>query len=163
MGSEFFGYHRSLRISSYTFTGFHHWKRINHIYQVFHPRGYLSLLAITLHIFSFLCMQPCDSDGRHPKGTESTNQSPNTVLIHIMHSHPRHEMSPCIMQSAIWITQATQFIMCHGQILIAYNFRLNSYHVDIFMHTYINMLSHNYHQSCYSKSSNNNLDPRGQV
>ena len=42
-------------------------------------------------------------------------------------------------------------------ILNVYNFQLNSYHVDIFMHTYIHMLSHNYHQACYSKSSNNYL------
>ena len=31
-------------------------------------------------------------------GTESTNQSPNTMLIHFMDSHPCHAMSPCIMQ-----------------------------------------------------------------
>ena len=51
-----------LHMPSYTLTGFHRWKRINHIYRVFHRRGYLSLLPITRHIFSHV-MQPYDFVG----------------------------------------------------------------------------------------------------
>ena len=64
--ANFRGSHQRLYKPSYTFTGFHRLKHINHIYWVFHLNGYLSLLAITQHIFSFLCMQPCDSIGRRP-------------------------------------------------------------------------------------------------
>ena len=63
--------------------------------------------------------------------TESTNQSPNTVLIHIMHSNPMscdvplHNAIRCATTclchatyviNATWTTQTTKFIMCHGQL-----------------------------------------------
>ena len=91
VGNEFSGSHlgfvRIPTLSRASIVG----NMYNHMYPIFHLRRCLSLLAITRHIFSFSCKQPCD-------GTESTNQSPNMVLIHIMHSHPFHAMSPCIMK-----------------------------------------------------------------
>ena len=68
----------------------------NHIYQVFHSMGYLSLLAITRHIFSFSCIQPCDFVRHRPMVLSPPNQSPNTMLIITQHSHPFNAMSPCI-------------------------------------------------------------------
>ena len=77
----------------------------NHKYWVFHPRGYLSFLVIiTRHIFSFSCIQPCDSIGRRPTIPSLPNQSPNAMLIITMHSHLFNAMSQCIcnaMQCAI--------------------------------------------------------------
>ena len=64
----------------------------NHKYRVFHPRGYLSSLVITRHIFSFSCIQPCDSIGRRPTVPSPPNQSPNAVLIITMHSHSFNTM-----------------------------------------------------------------------
>ena len=53
VGSEFSGSHRRLRTPSYNFTSFHRWTHVyNQKYQIFHLRGYLSLLTITRHIFS---------------------------------------------------------------------------------------------------------------
>ena len=69
----------------------------NHKYQVFHPRGYLSFLVIiTRHIFSFSCIQPCDSVERRSTVPSPPNQSPNAVLIITMYSHSFNAMSPCI-------------------------------------------------------------------
>ena len=56
MGSEFSGSHCRLNTPSDTFVNFHRWIHMsNQEYQVFHPMGYISLLAIpnTL-IFPFL-------------------------------------------------------------------------------------------------------------
>ena len=64
--------------------------------QGFHPRGYLSLLAITRHIFSFSCMRPCDLVGCCPTVPSPLNQTPNAVLIITINSHPFHAISPCI-------------------------------------------------------------------
>ena len=92
-GSEFSGSHCRLRTSFYTFTGFHRWTHMyNQIYRGFHWRGYLSLFAITRHIFSFSCVQPCDSVGRCPTILSPPNQTLNVVLIITMHSHPYHAM-----------------------------------------------------------------------
>ena len=47
VGSEFSGSHHRLRTPSNTFTNFHRWIHMsNQEHRVFHPRGYLSLLAI---------------------------------------------------------------------------------------------------------------------
>ena len=97
VGSEFSGSHRRLHASSYTFTGFHYWIHMyNKKYLGFHPRGYLSLLAIIRHIFLFSCIQSCDPVGRCPNVPSPPNQTPNAVLIITMHSHPFHAMSPRI-------------------------------------------------------------------
>ena len=51
--SEFSRSHRRLRTPFYTYMGFHRWTHMyNKKYRVFHPRGYLSLLATTRHKFS---------------------------------------------------------------------------------------------------------------
>ena len=70
--------------------------RYNKKYWGFHWRGYLSLLAISRHIFSFSCIQSCESVGRCPIVPSPPNQTPNAVLIITMHSHPCHTMFPCI-------------------------------------------------------------------
>ena len=97
VGSEFSGSHRRLRKSFYTFISFHRW---THMYNQnkpgFHPRGCLSLLANTRHIFSFSCIQLCDLVGSCPTIPSPPNQTPNAVLIITMHSHPFHVMSLCI-------------------------------------------------------------------
>ena len=68
----------------------------NQKYRGFHPRGYLSLLAIIQHIFSFSCIQPCDPIGRCLTVLSPPNQTPNAMLIITMHLHPCHVMFPCI-------------------------------------------------------------------
>ena len=70
MGSEFPGSHRRLRMPSDTFMNFHCWIHMsNQEYQVFHSRGYLSLLAVpNTRIFHFLFLL-CDCEthfGRCP-------------------------------------------------------------------------------------------------
>ena len=65
--------HLRLRTPSYTFTGFQRWIHMyNQKYRVFHPRGYLSLLATTRHKFS------C-----------STNNG--TPLNFVQHIEPAHQ------------------------------------------------------------------------
>ena len=110
--SEFSESHCRLCTPSYTFTSFHHWTHMdNQKYRGFQPRGYLSLLAITRHIFSFSCIQPCDPIGHCPTVLSPPNKTPNIVLIITMHSHPCHAMFPCInsMRCAI-----TCYIMPHA-------------------------------------------------
>ena len=60
VGSEFSGSHRRLCMPSDTFANFHLWIHMyNQEYRVFHPRGYLSLLAIPktriFHFHFLLC------------------------------------------------------------------------------------------------------------
>ena len=95
--SEFLESHRRLRKPSYTFMGFHHWTHMyNQKYRGFLSRGYLSLLANTRQIFSFSFIQQCDPFGRCTTVPNPPNQTPNTVLIITMNSHPFNAMSPCI-------------------------------------------------------------------
>ena len=68
----------------------------NQKYRGFHPRGYLSLLGITRHIFSFSFIQLCDPVRHCPTVSSPPNQTSNTVLITTMHSHSFNAMSPCI-------------------------------------------------------------------
>ena len=82
-----------LSILSWAFTVGHMY---NQKYWGFHPRGYLSLLVITRHIFSFSCIQLCDPIGRCPIVPSPPNQTPNAVLIITMHTHPCHAMLSCI-------------------------------------------------------------------
>ena len=97
VGSEFSGSHRRLGKPSYTFTGFQRWTHMyNQKLQGFHLRGCLSLLANTRHIFSFSCVQPCNPVGCCPTVPSPPNQTPNTMLIITMHSHPFHVISHCI-------------------------------------------------------------------
>ena len=59
----------------------------NHKYRVFHPRGYISLLAITYHTF-FHVMQSCDSIKRRP-----TVPSPPSNTKHSV--DPYHALMSC--------------------------------------------------------------------
>ena len=100
--------------------------------------------------------------------TESTQHNVDSST---MHSHPFNAMSHayachCMLYHATCIMNATwtmpkpytspctmdNHILC---IQFPYN---HIFHVNIFIHTYINILSHNYHQACYSKSSNNTIE-----
>ena len=97
VGRKFSRSYCRLRKPSYTFTSFHRWTHMyKKKYRGFHPRGYLSLLAITRHIFSFSFIQPCDPVGRCPTVPSPPNQTPNIVLIITMHSHSFNAISPCI-------------------------------------------------------------------
>ena len=113
VSSEFSGSHHRLHAPSYTFTRFHHWTHMyNQKYRGFIPKMYLSLLAITRHIFSFSCRQPCHPVGRCPTVPCSPNQTPNVVLIITMHSHSFHAMSLCICSAMCHFMP----IPCHNSI-----------------------------------------------
>ena len=76
--SEFSRSHRRLRTPSYTFMGFHRWTHMyNKKYQVFHPRGYLSLLATTRHKFS--CFVNSGTPLNFVQRIEPTYQPPRMV------------------------------------------------------------------------------------
>ena len=108
-------------------------------------------------IFLYHIIQPCDSVGLHPTRPSPPNQAPNTMLIFqpCTHTHSMGCSRAYAMQCAIAcyiMSHATQIIIVSWTIiLIAYNFQLNSYHANIFMHTCINMLSHNYQEACLFK------------
>ena len=115
MDSEFSGSHHRLCMPSDTFVNFHRWIHMfNQEYRVFHPRGYLSLIAIpNTRIFHFLFLYatvrlilgvvPFYRAHHQTPNTLSIyhvlttyHRTPNTVSISTMHSHPCHAMSPCI-------------------------------------------------------------------
>ena len=156
VGSEFSRSHRRLRTPSYTFTGFCWTHMYNQKYRGFHLRGYLSVLAIAQHIFSFSCIQPCDPVGRCPTVPSPPNQTPNTVLIITMHLHPCHAMFLCIsamqcaisclyhvtyMMNAMW-TILLMHITHASWTIISIGIKFpndHTFHVNIFAHTYINI------------------------
>ena len=75
---EFSGSHRRLCTPSYTLTGFHLWTHMyNKKYQVFHPRGYLSLLATTRHKFS--CSTNSGTSLNFVQRIELTHQPPRMM------------------------------------------------------------------------------------
>ena len=89
----------------------------NHKYRVFHSRGYLSFLVIiTRHIFSFSCIQPCDSVGRRhilPEPTKSItkhNVDYNHALTLIQCDVPMH-----MQCNAMCHCMLICYIMPHGQ------------------------------------------------
>ena len=110
------------------------------------------LLPDTSFLYHFI--QPCNSVRRRPMEPSSSNQSPNTVLIITMHSHPFNAMSPhicnamrhcmlyhvtCIM-NATWTTQSTLLTECHGKITSpAYDFHTTFHSCQCIMHAYINI------------------------
>ena len=125
VGSKFLGSHRRLRMPSDTFLNFQHWIHMsNQEYQVFHSRGYLSLLAIpNTHIFHFLFLL-CDREthfGRCPILLSPQLNTKYSVDSLTMHSHPFNAMSLCIcnvichcmlyhvtyIMNATWTTQST--------------------------------------------------------
>ena len=110
-----------------------------------HPRGYLSQLAITLYIFSLSCIQLCDPVRRCPTIQSPLNQTPNTVLIITMHSHPFHTMSPCICNAMCHFLP----IPCHIYDECYMDNSTHAYHPCI-MDNYINQhkISKRSHISC---------------
>ena len=115
VGSEFPRSYRRLRTPSDTFVNFHCWIHMsNQEYQVFHPRGYLSLLAIpNTRIFHFLFLL-CNREthfGRCPILSSSPSNTKHSVdLYHALTPMPCD--APCInaMQDVI-----TCYIMSHAQ------------------------------------------------
>ena len=78
VGNKFSGSHCKLCTSSYIFTGFHHLIHMyNKKYQVFHLRGYISLLVITRHIFS--CSVNSETPLNFIQRIEPTHQPPRMV------------------------------------------------------------------------------------
>ena len=79
VGNRFSGSHRKI---SHDFLHFYEFSPIrimyNHKYQVFHPREYLSLLAITHQKF-FCVMQPCHSIGRRPTVSSPPSNTKRSV------------------------------------------------------------------------------------
>ena len=102
VGSKFLRSHRRLPMPSDPFTNFHRWIHMsNQAYRVFHPRGYLSLLAIpNTRIFHFLFLL-CDHETHFlccpillspPSNTKHNVDLPCTHDIplntkHITHTH----------------------------------------------------------------------------
>ena len=102
----------------------------NHNWRVFHPRGDLSLLADTQHIFSLSfssIVRLCWTLSYLTEPTQSNTK--RSVDLSTMYSHPFHAMSPCICNAichcmlynvtciinATWTTQSTPLTGCHGQ------------------------------------------------
>ena len=130
VGSEFLvSYHRLCKprhfygLSPLGTMSYHNWR-------VFHPRGDLSLLANTRHIFSlpfYSTVRLCWTLS-HLTEPAQLNTIRN-VDSSTMHSHPFNAMSPCIcneichcmlyhatcIMNATWTTQFTPLTGCHGQ------------------------------------------------
>ena len=125
MGSRFSRSHCKLFTSSYTFTGFHRWKRINHIClspegvsisACYHPTH----ISISMYATVKLCWTSSN-------GTKSTKHNVDSyhALIPMSCDVPVHNAMRCAttclchttyVRNAIWKTQTTQFIMCRGQL-----------------------------------------------
>ena len=99
VGSEFSGSHRRLRMPSDTFAIFHRWIHMsNQEYRVFHPRGYLSLLAIpNTHIFHFLFLL-CNHEAHFgccpilPSPPSNTKHSVNLPCTHDIPSNTKYSV-----------------------------------------------------------------------
>ena len=99
VGCEFLGSHCRLRMPSETFTNFHHWIHMsNQEYRVFHPRGYLSLLAIpNTHIFHFLFLL-CDRETHFERcpilqsPLSNTKHSVDLPCTHDIPSNTKHNV-----------------------------------------------------------------------
>ena len=100
MGSKFPGSHRRLHTSFDTFANFH--RRIhmsNQEYRVFHPIGYLSLLAIPntriFHFFFLLCNRETHF-GRCPilpSAPSNTKHSVDLPCAHDILSNTKHSVN----------------------------------------------------------------------
>ena len=110
------------------------------------------LLPDTYFLYHFI--QPCDFVGRHSTVPSPPNQSPNAVLIIIMHSRPFNAKSPCIcnamrhcmlyhttcIMNATWTTQSTPLTRCHEKITSpAYDFHTSFHSCQYIIHAYINI------------------------
>ena len=153
VGREFPGSHRKLYTPSYTFIGFYRWTHMyNKKYRGFHPTGYLSLLAITRHIFSSSCIQLCDAVGCCPTVSSPPNQTPNAMLSITMHSHPFHAMFlyicnamchfmpiPCHIYDECYMDNSTPAYHPCIWTIISINIKFpndHTFHVNIFAYTY---------------------------
>ena len=95
VGSGFLVSHRRLRKLRHFYSLSLLGTMSDHNWRVFHPRGDLSLLADTQHIFSISCNRATLLDGF--PFTEPTQATPNTISIYQPCTHT-HEMLcfPCI-------------------------------------------------------------------
>ena len=99
VGSEFPGSHHRLRTPSDTFTNFHRWIHMsNREYRVFHPRGYLSLLAIpNTGIFHFLFLL-CNHETHFgccpilPSPLSNTKHSVDQPCTHYIPTNTKHSV-----------------------------------------------------------------------
>ena len=72
----------------------------DHNWRVFHPRGDLSLLANTRHIFSLPFYSTVRLRWTLSHSTEPTQSNiKRSVSLSTMHSHPFNAISPCICNS----------------------------------------------------------------
>ena len=101
------------------------------------PKGYLSLLDITRHIFSFSCIQLCDPVGCCPTIPSPSNQTPNVMLIMTMHSHPFHAMPLCICNA-----------MCHFMPIPCHIY--DECYMDNSTHAYHTCIMDNYIKHAYN-------------
>ena len=160
MGSEFSGSHRRLCTPSDTFTNFYRWIHIfNQEYRVFHPRGYLSLLAIpNTRIFHFLFLL-CDREtqfGCCPILTSPPSNTKHSVNL----SHALISMScdvPCInaMQChCMYLMLHTQGMPCaivknHTSCQVSWIIIFNTYNYSHLISIYLTHISQ--HASQYNK------------
>ena len=155
MGSEFPGSHGKLHTPSETFENFHYWIHMsNQEYRVFHPRRYLSFLAIlntrTFHFLFLLCNRETHF-GRCPILPSPPSNTNHSVDLPPMHSHPFHAMSRCICKARChcmlyhvtcimkdtWTTQSTPVSWTITS--LAYDFHKSFYSCQPIMQTYINI------------------------
>ena len=102
----------------------------DHNWWVFHPKGDLSLLSNTRHIFSLPLYSTVRLCWMLSHLTESTySNTKRSVNSSTMHSHPFNAMPPCIcntichcmlyhvtcIMNATWTIQSTPLTGCHGQ------------------------------------------------
>ena len=127
---------------------------------------------MTRHIFSFSCIQPCNPVGRYPTIPSSPNQTPNTMLIITMHSHPFHAMSlcicnamchfmliPCHIYDECYMDNSTHAYNPWTIISISIKFpNDHTSHVNIFAHTYINIKKSSPIKQCQTLFSRPNCD-----
>ena len=145
VGSEFLVSHHMPRKPRHFYSLLPLGTMSNHNWRVFHPRGDLSLLDNTRHIFSL----PFYSTLRLYWTLSHLTESAQSNIKHsidslTMHSHPFNAMSQCIcnaichcmlyhvtcIMNAIWTTQSTPLTGCHGQ----------SHHLDMtFIHHFIHV------------------------
>ena len=127
--------------------------------------GYLSLLAITRHIFSFSCIQLCDYVRRCPTLLSSSSNTKRNVdhnhtltpiqchvLVHMQYNAPLHVISyhmydEYYMDNIIHTTYRESWTITSP----AYDFHTTFHSCQCIMHAYFNMLSHNNHQACLFK------------
>ena len=104
----------------------------------------LSLLANTQHIFSFSCIQQCDSIGRRPNVPSSPSNTKRSV-DYTMHSHQFYAMSLCICNAMCHFMP----IPCHIYDECYMDNYTHAYHLCI-MDNYINQhkISKQSHISC---------------